>query len=118
MNDFIYMMDGQLYVPDKGNLHLDAICLYHDTLIAGHPRTEKTLELLQCSYSWPKVANYVKEYVSCCDRCQCFKVEKIALACKLQPLKIPHMPWIDITADFTTDLPISNSFDSILVVID
>ena len=28
------------------------------------------------------------------------------------------MPWIDITADFTTDLPLSNGYDSILVVID
>ena len=28
------------------------------------------------------------------------------------------MPWVDITADFTTDLPISNGYDSILVIID
>ena len=28
------------------------------------------------------------------------------------------MPWVDITVDFTTDLPLSNGYDSILVVID
>ena len=28
------------------------------------------------------------------------------------------MPWVDIMADFTIDLPISNGYDSILVIID
>ena len=70
------------------------------------------------SYSWPKVANYVKDYVSHYDRCQHFKVRNIMPAGKLQPLEVPHMPWVDITADFTIDLPLSNGFNSILVVID
>ena len=83
---------------------------------AGHPRT--TLELLQCSYSWLKVANYVKDYISHCDRCQYFKVGNIVAAGKLQPLEVPHMPWMDITADFTIYHPLSNGFNSILVVID
>ena len=28
------------------------------------------------------------------------------------------MPWVDVSADFITDLPLSNSFDSILTVVD
>ena len=28
------------------------------------------------------------------------------------------MPWVDVSADFITDLPPSNGFDSILMVID
>ena len=28
------------------------------------------------------------------------------------------MPWVDVSADFITDLPLSNGFDSILTVID
>ena len=117
-NGLIYTMDSQLYVPDEGNLCLDAVRLHHDTPIANHPRTEKTLELLQHSYSWPKVANYVKNYISFYDRCQYFKVGNIPPASKLQSLEVFHMPWVDVTADFTTNLPLSNSFDFILVVID
>ena len=37
---------------------------------------------------------------------------------KLHPLELPDISWIDITADFTTDLPLSNGFDSILLVVD
>ena len=117
-NGLIYTMDGQFYILDKGSLHLDAVRLHHDTPIAGHPGTEKTLELLQHSYSWPKVADYVKDYISHYDRCQHFKVGNIVPVSKLQPLEVPHMPWMNITANFTTDLPSSNGFDSILVVID
>ena len=95
-NGLIYTMDGWFYILDEGSLHLDVIHLHHNTPITGHPRTEKILELLWCSYSWPKVANYVKDYVSHCDRCQCFKVGNIAPASKLQPLEVPHMSWMDI----------------------
>ena len=28
------------------------------------------------------------------------------------------MPWVDVSADFITDLPLSNGFDSILMVVD
>ena len=61
MNSLIYMTNGQFYVPDKGSLHLDAIRLHNDTPIAGHSRIKKTLELLWYSYSWPKVADYIKD---------------------------------------------------------
>ena len=46
------------------------------------------------------------------------KGQNIAPAGKLQPLPIPSGPWVDVSTDFTTDLPISNGYDSILVVID
>ena len=118
INSLIYMMDGQFYVLDKGSLCLDTVRLHHNTPITSHPGAEKTLELLQHSYSWPKVANYVKDYVSHCDRCQCFKVGNIVPADKLQPLEVPHMPGVDVTANFTTNLPLFNSFDSILVIVD
>ena len=50
MNGFIYMTDGWFYIPDEECLCLDAVKLHHNTPIAGHPRTEKTLELLWHSY--------------------------------------------------------------------
>ena len=37
---------------------------------------------------------------------------------KLQPLDIPNMPWVDVSVDFITDLPLSNGYDLILVVVD
>ena len=49
-NNLIYMTDGQFYIPDEESLCLNIIRLHYDTPIVSHPRTEKTLELLQHSY--------------------------------------------------------------------
>ena len=37
---------------------------------------------------------------------------------KLMPNLIPEKPWIHISADFITKLPIAQGYDSILVVVD
>ena len=37
---------------------------------------------------------------------------------KLHPLELPDIPWMEVTTDFTMDLPLSNRFDSIPVVVD
>ena len=34
------------------------------------------------------------------------------------PLQPSMMPWVDVSVDFITDLPLSNGFDSILTVVD
>jgi hypothetical protein len=36
----------------------------------------------------------------------------------LRPLPIPNRPWQSISLDFITDLPVSNSFETILIVVD
>ena len=64
-------------------------------------------------YNWGYMS-----YISCCDRYQYFKVGNIAPAGKFQSLEVPHISWVDVTANFITDLLLSNNFDSILVIID
>ena len=76
------------------------------------------IELLQRTYFWPGMTLFIKDYVSRCDRYARFKGISQALSGTLNPLEAPHMPWVDITAEFTTDLPISNGYNSILVIID
>ena len=46
------------------------------------------------------------------------KPSNLAPPGKLHALELPDIPWMEVTADFTTDLPLSNGFDSILVVVD
>ena len=60
----------------------------------------------------------VKDYVSRCDRCTCFKWSNQAPPGKLKLLDTPPGPWKEISANFITDLPESEGFDSILVVVD
>ena len=60
----------------------------------------------------------VKDYVSRCDHCTRFKGSNQAPPGKLKPLDTPPGPWKEISADFITDLPESEGFDCILVVVD
>ena len=106
-----------MYVPDDQALCLDIIKLHHDTPIAGHPDREKTLELVQRSYIWSGMSTFIKEYTNQCERCAQMKLSNLAPPGKLHPLELPDTPWTEVTADFTTDLPLSNGFDLILVVV-
>ena len=114
----ILSRDGKIFVLDDDNLQMEIVCLHHDTPLAGHPGQEKMLELLERSYFWPGMSTYVKNYVSWCDQCACFKEGNMAPPGKLQPLDIPNMPWVDVSVDFITDLPLSNGYDLILVIVD
>ena len=78
---------------------------------------EKILELMQCSYTWPGMPALVKDYVSRCDRCTRFKESNQAPPGKLKLLDTPPGSWKEISADFIMDLPESEGFDSILVVV-
>ncbi|MBW0549850.1 hypothetical protein O181_089565 [Austropuccinia psidii MF-1] len=61
---------------------------------------------------------FIKDYVSSCQQCSRNKNihhKKLGI---LKPPPIPNGPWIRLSVDFITQLPLSNSFDSILVIVD
>ena len=60
----------------------------------------------------------VKEFVLTCDICSRSKNPRHRPYGLLQPLPIPRRPWSSVSMDLITDLPPSNSFDSIFVVVD
>ncbi len=61
---------------------------------------------------------FVKEFMGSCDVYVHAKNPHHHLHGFLQPLPIPASPWSSISMDFIMDLPRSNSFESILVVVD
>ena len=109
---------GRLYMPKSNLLQMEVIKTQHDSLVAGHAGYEKMLDLLQRNYYWPGMATTVKEYVTRCHTCQRFKGSNAAPAGLLHPLETPSLPWDHISANFITDLPLSHSFDTILMVVD
>jgi transposase InsO family protein len=90
---------------------------YHDTPPAGHPGRSKTLEYLSRTYTWPKMHADVDRYTRNCHICQRSKSNRHAPFGVLRPLAIPECPWQDISMDFITGLPWSNSCDAIWVVV-
>ena len=115
---FLYDSSGQMYVPGDDSLRMHIIATHHDSPIAGHPGYQKTQELIKRQYYWPRLASDIHSYTSRCNCCACFKGSNMKPAGSAVPLQPSTMPWVDVSVDFITDLPLSNGFDSILTVVD
>jgi len=76
------------------------------------------VELVTRNFWCPGVTKEVKQYVEGCDSCQRNKNHTEQPAGKLMPNSIPEKPWMYISADFITKLPIAQEYNSILVVVD
>ena len=59
----------------------------------------------------------VKWYVEGCDSCQRNKNCTEQSAGKLMPNSIPEKPWMHISVDFITKLPLAQGYNAILVVV-
>ena len=90
----------------------------HDSKIAGHPGRRKTYELIRKDFIWPKMVKDINQYVKSCQVCQRNKSSRRLSRFPLKPLPVPNSPWSVVSLDFITDLPKSNNFDSILVIVD
>jgi hypothetical protein len=115
-DDLLYYK-GLLYVP-PGSIRLKILQARHDFPAAGHFGFNKTMELIARDYWWPQMWKYVKEFIRSCDTCARAKVPRHQPHGLLHPLPVPNGPWLSLSMDFITDLPSSNSKDSILVVVD
>jgi len=76
------------------------------------------VELVTHNFWWLGITKEVKRYVEGCDAYQCNKNCTEQLAGKLMPNSIPEKPWMYISADFITKLPLVQGYNSILVVVD
>jgi len=76
------------------------------------------VELVTHNFWWLGVTKEVKQYMEGYDACQRNKNRTEQPAGKLMPNSIPEKPWMHISADFITKLPLAQGYDSILVVVD
>lgn len=60
----------------------------------------------------------VKEFVQSCSICQQSKYDRANTPGLLQPLAVPDSAWQVISKDFIEGLPMSHSYNCILVVVD
>ncbi len=108
--------EGKRYVPS--NLRLTLLDSVHTSPGSGHPGSHRTLSLLRNRYWWPNMTRDVARYVKGCSICAISSTPRRLPEGKLVPLPIPHRPWSHLGVDFATDLPPSNGFTTILVVVE
>jgi hypothetical protein len=90
----------------------------HDSKIAGHFGRDRTMELVSRNFYWPKMEDDVRKFCNECDNCQRTKAPSHAKHGLLHSLELASKPWTHISTDFITDLPESQEYKNILVVVD
>jgi len=116
--DSIMYKERKVYVPKDNALRAEIIRLHHNILVGGYGGQWKMMELVTQNFWWPEVTKEVKQYIEECDSCQRNKNCTEQPVGKLMPNSIPEKPWMYISADFITKLPIAQEYNSILVVVD
>ncbi|KAE8218058.1 hypothetical protein CF319_g7988 [Tilletia indica] len=105
----------RLFVPQA--LRHDLISQHHDSPAAGHRGHSVTYDLLTRTFDWPGSRRAVRDYVRRCDSCARNKIPRHLPYGELQPLEVPSRPWQLIGMDHAVDLPVSQGFDSIWIVV-
>ncbi|KAL0172449.1 hypothetical protein M9458_032760, partial [Cirrhinus mrigala] len=108
--------EGKIFVPTS--LRHSLLDSVHTSLRSGHPGSYRTLSLLKNRYWWPNMARDVARYVKGCSVCAISSTPLRLPEGKLVPLPIPRRPWSHLGVDFATDLPPSNRYTTIFVVVD
>ena len=94
--------------------------MFHDHETAGHPGELETYNSIRQHYWWPSMQTFIKWYVQGCGICQQFKINRNPSHPSyflIEGSKLTR-PFAQCSMDMITDLPLSNSYDSILVVVD
>ena len=77
------------------------------------------METIQRHYWWPRMYTFVWNYVNGCTTCQQNKVNIHPTTLPLTPIRsTAKRLFVMLTMDFITDLLVSNSKDSMLIVVD
>lgn len=114
----ILLYKNRIYVPNDNDIKLLILKSKHDSVTAGHPGLKKTLKLLRMDFYFPSMFEFTKTYVESCYTCSRNKTSRHKAFGLLQSLPISSRPWSDLSLDFIEPLPLSDGFDSILVVVD
>ena len=111
---------GQNYVPDNLNLQHNVVKMLHDHETAGHPGEAETLVSVEQLFWWPGLRTFVRNYVKGCGVCQQYKINWSPSHPSYMPIPPASTtrPFAHCSMDLIMDLPLSNGFDSILVVVD
>jgi hypothetical protein len=109
---------GRIFIGANMALQTQLIDALHNSHVGGHSGVQATYQHLRKLYYWEGMKSDVENYVRQCQVCQQAKPLHTKPAGLLQPLPVPEHPWHHLTMDFIEGLPLSEGYDTILVVVD
>ena len=109
----------RVVMPKNSEIRRLVIVELHEIPFMAHPRVRKTISKVQNSFYWKGMASDIREFVEACPVCQLEKTDRTLTKGQLQSSKTPEAKWQEVSLDFITDLPGTQSGDTcILTVID
>lgn len=119
--DLLFFRDAdyqpQLCIPkNTRNLVLSEA---HDQPFGGaHAGPERLWQNLSSRFYWPRMKVDIIKYCESCDTCQKTKNSNFKKFGLLIPNPIPSRPYESISMDFVVNLPWSEEYNAILVIVD
>ncbi|KIK12807.1 hypothetical protein PISMIDRAFT_18468 [Pisolithus microcarpus 441] len=109
---------NRVYIPPGARK--ECLLSYHDHLSAGHPGIKAMTRKMVKDVWWPGMWKYIRDYVKGCAVCQSAKVITHPITPPVVPNDVPKnpFPFQQISMDLITDLPISNTFNTVLTIVD
>ena len=116
----LHWYGDRLVVVEDSSLKRGVISLYHDSITAGHPGISNTMWAIAKDFWWPAMKKDVTKYVKGCSTCQSRKNQPNKLKPPLFPITSDtyDTPFTSIAMDFIVKLPLSESYDTILMITD
>ncbi len=110
----------KIFLEDDKNLRRNILQQIHDAPTGGHPRIANTWELVRQHYMGPRLRDFIEQYIKGCTKCQESKTNLPWRKAPLQHFNVPagEGPFQYMSMDLITDLPRSDGFDSILMIVD
>nr|GEV05086.1 putative reverse transcriptase domain-containing protein [Tanacetum cinerariifolium] len=112
-------LNNKSWLPCYGDLRTLIMHESHKSKYSVHPSSDKMYQDMKLLYWWPNMKADIATYVSKCLTCLRVKAEHQKPSCLLVQPEIPQWKWDNITMDFVTKLPKTQSRnDTIWVVVD
>jgi Integrase zinc binding domain len=111
-------IDQRILVPESRDLYLCVLQSFHDHPVSEHFGVNKTLSVIRQEYTWPNIQEFVADYVKSCTTCARSKAKRHKPYGLLRQLPILLRPLESISMDLIEQLPDSEGFTTILVVVD
>ncbi|GKC58285.1 putative reverse transcriptase domain-containing protein, partial [Tanacetum coccineum] len=112
-------LKNRSWIPHFGNLRTLIMHESHKSKYSIHPGSDKMYQDLKKLYWWPNMKAEIATYISKCMTCAKVKAKYQKPSNLLVQLKIPQWKWENITMDFVTKFPKTESRqDTIWVIVD
>lgn len=109
---------NRIMIPPLPRLREQLLNGFHSSFTGGHSGITATTKRIAATFSRVGLRKDVTEFIKKCHVCQAIKYPTQKPFGLLQPLPTLEAPWLDISMDFITHLPLSKGRTVIWVIVD